>query len=210
MKTEDLIAALVADRESAPNLTRAAMLALAATLGVSAALLTMIWGLRPDMGAALEPLVALKTLLPLGLGGVALALALRLSHPTVAVGGLPSALLAAPALALIAAGLTLTTTDPAAWQMQAVGKSIAKCLASIPLLAALPMAGLMVALRQGACLTPRTTGFAVGLAAGGFAAMLYSLHCTEDSPLFYSLWYSLAVLVVAGIGAALGPRLLRW
>lgn len=210
MKTDDLIAALVADRHPAPNLRRGTLAALAATLAISAAALTLIWGLRPDLGAALAPLVALKSVLPLGLGAVALALALRRARPAVADGGLPSALLAAPALALVAVGLTLVSTEATGWQMQALGKSVAKCLVSIPLLAALPLAGLMLALRQGASLRPAPTGFAAGLAAGGFATFLYSLHCTEDSPLFYSLWYSLALLAVAGSGAALGPRLLRW
>lgn len=210
MKTDDLIATLVADRHPAPNLTRATLRALAASLILSLGLLVVFWGIRPDLGATLAPFVALKTLLPLGLGLLALALGLRRARPAVEEGGLPSALLAAPALALVAVGLTLISTDSANWQMDALGKSLVKCLTSIPLLAALPLAGLMLALRQGASLHPRATGFAAGLAAGGFGAMLYSLHCTEDSPLFYSVWYSLAILGTAGLGGLIGPRVLRW
>jgi hypothetical protein len=46
--------------------------------------------------------------------------------------------------------------------------------------------------------------------AAGFATSVYSLVCTEDSPLFYVTWYGLGILLVAGLGAALGARLLRW
>ena len=41
-------------------------------------------------------------------------------------------------------------------------------------------------------------------------AALYAIHCTEDSPLFYAVWYGLAILVATAIGAALGRFLLRW
>ncbi len=40
--------------------------------------------------------------------------------------------------------------------------------------------------------------------------MVYSIHCTEDSPLFYAVWYMLAILGASALGALLGSRLLRW
>ncbi|MBD3765305.1 MAG: DUF1109 family protein, partial [Rhodobacterales bacterium] len=43
-----------------------------------------------------------------------------------------------------------------------------------------------------------------GVAAG------YALHCTEDSPLFFVLWYGLGILVPTLAGAWLGRRLLAW
>ena len=30
------------------------------------------------------------------------------------------------------------------------------------------------------------------------------MHCTEDSPLFYAVWYVLAILVATGLGALPG------
>jgi hypothetical protein len=65
-------------------------------------------------------------------------------------------------------------------------------------------------LRSGASTRPALTGAVGGLLAGAAAAAVYSLHCTEDSPLFYAFWYLLAVVVVAAIGAAAGSRVLRW
>ena len=53
-------------------------------------------------------------------------------------------------------------------------------------------------------------GAVAGLVAGGVGATLYAMHCTDDSPLFVALWYSLAVALVALAGAAAGRWLLRW
>jgi hypothetical protein len=48
------------------------------------------------------------------------------------------------------------------------------------------------------------------LLAGGLAAALYALQCTDDSPLFIVTWYSLAIAAVTLIGTLAGRRLLRW
>ncbi|HEX4844121.1 MAG TPA: DUF1109 domain-containing protein [Limnobacter sp.] len=57
---------------------------------------------------------------------------------------------------------------------------------------------------------PSLAGFACGAFAGSLGAMGYSLACTESSPTFVSLWYTLGILLVGGLGALLGPRVLRW
>ena len=49
-----------------------------------------------------------------------------------------------------------------------------------------------------------------GLVAGGIGALIYATHCTEDNPMFYGTWYTLGIAIVAGIGAGLGPKVLRW
>jgi hypothetical protein len=48
------------------------------------------------------------------------------------------------------------------------------------------------------------------LAAGAITAMLYSLHCPETAMTFLLLWYSAGIAIIAGIGAMIGPRFLRW
>ncbi len=70
---------------------------------------------------------------------------------------------------------------------------------SIPILVAA-----FLALRQ---LAP--TRYAVAGAAGGYGACIYSLHCTEYGMPFLATWYTLGVLLVAGIGVLLSG-LLRW
>ena len=41
-------------------------------------------------------------------------------------------------------------------------------------------------------------------------AAFYAAHCPDDSPLFVAAWYSLAVALVAAVGAATGRLTLRW
>ena len=54
------------------------------------------------------------------------------------------------------------------------------------------------------------TGAIAGLLSAGLAATLYASHCTDDSPLFVATWYTIAALVVAGLGAGIGARVLRY
>lgn len=55
-----------------------------------------------------------------------------------------------------------------------------------------------------------TTGGVAGLVAGATSASIYALHCAETSPGFVMVWYSLGLALAALLGAAAGPRLLRW
>jgi hypothetical protein len=68
----------------------------------------------------------------------------------------------------------------------------------------------MTALRSGATTAPGLAGWVAGVAGGGFAAMIYALHCTEDSPLFYVTWYGLAIIGVTVASVLIGRRILRW
>jgi len=56
----------------------------------------------------------------------------------------------------------------------------------------------------------RWAGATAGFAAGSIGALVYSLHCPELAPPFIGTWYLLGMLIPTGIGALLGPRLLRW
>ena len=84
------------------------------------------------------------------------------------------------------------------------------CMAMIPLLGVAPLAAGMWALRQAAPVRPALTGAVVGMLSAGIAGFLYALHCTDDSPLFVAIWYSLATALLTLAGALLGRRLLRW
>ncbi|MEP7314455.1 MAG: NrsF family protein, partial [Pseudomonadota bacterium] len=96
------------------------------------------------------------------------------------------------------------------WLGQMVGSNASWCLRIIPLLAAAPLVACFLALRRAAPTRPALAGAAAGLLSAAVAASLYALHCTDDSPLFVAAWYGLAILLVTAVGAALGPRLLRW
>jgi hypothetical protein len=69
---------------------------------------------------------------------------------------------------------------------------------------------LLVALRAGAPQSPAMAGAVAGLLAGSLAALLYAIHCFDDSPLFVARWYLPAIAVVVLAGAAAGARALRW
>jgi hypothetical protein len=119
-------------------------------------------------------------------------------------------LAAAPLLLLGAIAVELYTVPAAEWAARLTGKNAAYCLVSIPLLSLAPLAAAFFALRNGAPEAPGLTGAVAGLAAGALAATLYATHCTDDSPLFGMVWYTLAIGAVTLAGALIGRRLLRW
>jgi hypothetical protein len=81
----------------------------------------------------------------------------------------------------------------------------------VVLLLSLPiLGGLLWALRRLAPTRLALAGGTAGLAAGAWAACLYCLHCPETSAVFVLTWYSLGIALATGLGALLGPRLLRW
>lgn len=84
------------------------------------------------------------------------------------------------------------------------------CMAIVPVLSVVPMAGLLAILRRSAPTDLTGAGFAAGMFAATIAALAYAAHCPCDTPVFVGLWYPIAFLISAGIGAALAPRLARW
>lgn len=211
MKTDDLISVLAADSRPAAPLGRGLAVAALGSAVAVAGVVVLGMDLRPDLGAALAtPVVALKTVLPLLLLALALPLVLRLGRPGLTSRPLPAYLWIVPAIAAAAVALTLARAAPAAWPALITGQTLGYCLVSIPALSVIPLAALLLALRRGAPTDPSRAGLAAGLAAGAIATALYSLHCPEDSPLFYGLWYGAGIAVAGLAGRFLGPRLLRW
>lgn len=210
MRTEDLIAAMAADTTPLPRPGRRLAVGLGVALALSVVLFALGWGPRADVGAVLASALVLKTLVPAALAVLALALAMRLVRPGTASG--PRALALGGGIAAVAAGLALALgRDGAAGLAMALDKpDLWVCLTSVPVLAAAPLAAALWALSAGAPLRPGWTGAVAGLAAGGMGAAIYSLFCTIDMALFVIPAYGAAVLIVTGLGAALGARLLRW
>jgi hypothetical protein len=214
MKTDDLIARMSAEaaaepRRPDPAITLAA--GFVAAVCVMVAIFAQGYGLRYGLGTALAtPMTAPKTLIPAALG--------LLLMPAVAAAGRPGApwprvawlVILLPLLALGLFGLEWITTPPAARSVRLIGHSISVCLPSIVLLSAPMLAAMFVALRRAAPVRPGSAGILAGLLAGGWGAALYSLYCTEDTPLFYVVWYGTGIAIVALAGGLLGRRLLRW
>jgi hypothetical protein len=212
MRTDDLVKTLAADHAiRPPSIGRVLALALVVGLAIAAAIFAVMLGPRPDAVASLSsPRFVLKFVETLLLAGTAGLLTLRLMRPDAAPGAAAVALVAAPAVLVLAVLAELMLVPADAWAMRLTGKNSLVCLTFIPLMAVPLLAALFVALRHGAPTRPVMAGAAAGLLAGGLSATLYAAHCIDDSPLFVATWYGLAIAVVATIGALLGSRLLRW
>ena len=94
--------------------------------------------------------------------------------------------------------------------VRAIGSNAIFCAICVPLLSIAPMIGLFYALSRAAPANARLAGFVAGLCAGGIGAAAYAAHCTDDSPLFVAVWYSMGVVLMGAVGALLGSRYLRW
>ena len=212
LKTDDLIRTLAEDGATRrPSL--AGRMAVALLVGglIAIALFALLLGVRPDIGSALHTWrFVLKVAVALLAYAFALWACARLTSPQVGVRDTLAGLVAAPVLLAAAVGYELLTISPDDWYTRALGSNSRVCLIAIPLLSLAPLAGALAALRVGAPQSPGTAGAVAGLMAGTLAATLYSVHCPDDSPLFVALWYSLAVAVVALLGAIAGRRVLQW
>ncbi|WBU64941.1 DUF1109 domain-containing protein [Paracoccus aerodenitrificans] len=198
MKTEELIAALAAD----PNINRP-LTGMRMALGglLSVVLLLGFWHLRADFPQVLsKPLVLAKFVLPLSVVLVAWRLKSR-----------PYGLLLLWPLwlpVLAAAGLFLLTMPDEGLAAAILGSSWRTCLASIPFLALPIGVGAFVALRRIVVTAPERDGLIAGLTAGAFAAAIYALHCNEDAPAFYTVWYSAGILICGIVGRYTGRHVL--
>lgn len=212
MITDDLIASLAAGVTPVRRgvMTRAMALGLGVGVGLAALVFYVFWGIRPDVATAMrDPFLLAKTALPLLIGCLAVPVGMAMARP----GGtsrMTAALWLVPAILCVLIVAALVVTPTGQWQAAFYGSSIVTCLTSIPLLSAPILAGLLVMLRRGAPEHPAACGAAAGLVAAGLGAAIYSLYCTEDSPLFYGVWYTLAMLGVVAVATVIGSRLLRW
>ena len=211
MKTEDLVAALVADREPSGRwFARGLVPALLAGGALSLGLFFAGLGVRKDFGAALSTWrFDLKLVLVLLALVLAFGLCRALGRP-VAPPHPGRRLLPLVALAAAAVAIELLVVPPVFWETRLVGSNALICLTAIPVLALAPLATVLVALRSAAPASPTLAGAAAGLLAATAAASLYAFHCFDDSPLFVATWYTLAAIPVVAIGAIAGRRLLRW
>ncbi len=212
MKTDDLIAAISADAKSArPPIT--SVVWLAAGAGVIAAGVLFFWLLhpRPNIAEAVtEPSFLYKWVLTLILLASALVLMLQLARPQPLSRNGLLLLLAPVGVLALGVGYELLSLPSSDWMPTVMGTSATACMMFIPMLSALPLAVLLLALRQGAPSRPALTGAVAGMAAAGIGATFYASHCTNDSPLFMAAWYVLGTAIMAIAGAFLGARLLRW
>jgi len=206
---DDLVDAL----EPAPPRPALAVFGLPLALAslVPLAVMALVLGFRPDMGAAITSIPFwVKLAVPAIVAGAAgLALA-RLSRPGSSAG--PGLMIAALTMfALLAAGVLSLTTLPEGLRLPVLmGSSLQKCLLSISVFAIPFLIAGFWALRHMAPVRPHLAGLALGLVAGGLSAAVYALSCGEDALAFIASWYQLGMLGVAVVSALIAPRIVRW
>lgn len=209
MKTDDLIRTLAADLAvHQKTVGQAAIHVVPIGLAASTGLFLLALGARPDL-LTQAAVIAPKLLATGALTLSAMALAMRMTRPERATWEF--ALLALP-LCVIAGlvSLDLAHNGLAGWRARATGMNGLYCLSMIPLLSLAPLAAILAAAHRGAVTRHFLAGAIAGMAAAGLGASLYALHCTDDSPLFVALWYSLATAVMAVVGAIACRLAVRW
>ncbi|MBA3597930.1 MAG: DUF1109 domain-containing protein [Methylibium sp.] len=211
MKTDHLIEMLARGAGPAPQAVAARRLIPVGVLGVltSAALALALMGPFPrEMLDTPAPWIKLAYagLLALAAAWLTARLARPVSRPAI-----PARLIAAVVLVMAALGASAWATTPEAERLAALfGSSWVACPWNVLALSMPALAGALWALRELAPTRPRAAGCAAGLLAGALGAGGYAFACPETSAVFVAVWYSLGIGLAAGVGAFLGPRVLRW
>lgn len=213
MKTDDLVALLSTNLEPVDRkaVVRALYVAIAGGVVAASGIVLVGLGFRPDLTTTRALIhLAIKLAFATGAVGLAMIYLMRLARP----GGerrISTFLIALPFLTIvILAAISLGSAPPAHWERMIVGDQWLECLLSIPIIAIVPFAISIWAMRKAAPTNLVRAGAFAGLVAGGVSAMAYALHCTDDSLPFIALWYGGTIVLCTLAGATLGPRLLRW
>ena len=210
---DDLIDRLASDLQPVPPgaLGRLLFCVLVPGLVLSAALIMIGHGFRPDLAAAIYlPAFWVKSIYPIALSVIGMTALMVVARP----GGRPRrAGIASLAIYLVLAALGL-------WQLRAASAENYPTLIFgisawfcpfIIVAAALPVFGaIIVFLRRSAPTNLRLAGGIAGLVAGSVGAWTYSWGCTENGLAFVALWYTLGIVLCGMLGAALSRLLLRW
>ena len=214
MKTDDLVALLSTNLEPVDRnaVVRTLYVAIAAGSIVAFGVAVVGLGFRADlMTTRALMFLAIKLAFAIGIVGLALLYLTRLARPGGERKISPALLVAMPFLTImVLAGISLGSAPQSHWERMIVGDEWLECLLSIPIIAIVPFAISIWAVRKGAPTNLSRAGAFAGLIAGGVSAMAYALHCTDDSLPFIAVWYGGTIVLCTLAGAALGPRLLRW
>jgi len=213
VKTDDLINALSRGVEPTERPRWRMNLAITLIVGliVTAVLVAIGLGVRPDIGAARMP-VMMKAMFSALAAAVILPIAVQLMKPGRPLGWRLVAVVIFVGVCALATSVALMGEMPEErWQAWMGGEGRAPwCVVLIPILAA-PTAALLTWFMRAFTPTRITlTGAAIGALSGGVSAMAYAMYCPTDSVAFVTTWYTLAIAVCAALGALVGSKFLRW
>lgn len=186
-----------------------ALMAVATAFAV--VLVAVMFGLRSDvMSGTPEPIVMVRAGILFILGLAAVSAVIASARPSVGQRstGWRWALAAASLFPITAAVLAVADREEALADVSSV--SGLWCL-GVSGMSALFIGGLLTLwLRQGAPTSLVRASWLVGLAAGSFGTLAYSLHCPSTTVYYVGLWYTLAIVLSAGVARLVVPRLIAW
>ena len=212
MRTDELIGRLSSGLEPVKRGQVTRMLLVAAAIGLVGSVVVMLgmMGLRHDFAAAMVSFgMWTKLVYTFAIALFGFWLVERMGRPGAEMTR-PLQLLAVPLLAILLLAALQMSAPQADMPKLVLGHSSRVC-AYLATVTALPtLAATFWALRQLAPTRLTVAGAGAGLFAGAVGAFVYSFHCTEGAAPFIAIWYTLGIAVVTALGAALGPRLLRW
>lgn len=211
--TREFIESLSSTLEPTPPNYMKRMIAMGLGLGalVAAIVPFVLWGPRPDFAAALETFpLWVKFAFTGALALCGAAAVIRLARP----GGRavkPAMFAGLTVLVMAVLAIAQLISTPESEHLRLLyGATAASCPWLIIALSGPVLAGGFWAMRAMAPTRLALAGAWTGLAAGASAAFFYAFSCDESAMPFVFVWYGLGILAAAMIGAALGPRLLRW
>lgn len=213
MKTDHLIRLLATEASAAPQHPLERRFALAMVLGFVAAVVLVLlgYGIRPDLAASMQlPMGWMKFGFAATLAAFAGAAVLRFARPGMRTSGVLLLSAAPVALLWAVAAWALAGAPPDMRLALVMGSSWRSCPFSIAALSLPGLVALLWAMRRAAPTRLRGAGAAAGLLSAALATLAYALHCPEMEAPFLALWYVLGIAVPTALGAALGPRVLRW
>jgi len=212
MDTSELIKKLTSDPLGpARSLSTVWLLAVCISIAIAALVFFAVLGLRSDIEAALEtPRFLFKFLVTGTLAVSAFNCVNALSRPGQNWRNEVLCLAIAPALLAMAVVAELYALPSDSWAATTIGRNSMVCLTYIPIIGLGPLAVFLWTLRYTAPTKPAFAGSVAGLLAGGIAATSYAAQCNDDSPLFVAIWYTIAVGILAILGAVGANRIARW
>ena len=192
MKTEELVSVLSNNTEPVDRrlVGRTVNIALATGVAVAVGLTIAGLGIRPDLDTARAlTFVFVKLGFTVAVVAVATLYLTRLARP----GGerrISPMVAASPfVIIMLLATVNLAMAPRSHWDQMIVGDEWLECLLSVPIIAILPFAAVIWAMRQAAPTDLVRAGAFAGLISGSISAMAYAFHCTEDSLPFVAVWY---------------------
>ncbi|PWB84649.1 MAG: DUF1109 domain-containing protein [Methylocystaceae bacterium] len=213
MKTDELIDILSTNLERVDDWRASRTLFFATSAGAAFAVVAAVLGpgLREDWNSwEAFAFLGFKLTFAMSVVGLGYTCLNKLVRP----GGeraAPLLIASLPFIAIVLLGfLSLALTPSSHWAEMMVGDQWLECLLSIPIIAIVPFAVVILVVRRGAPTDLTRAGAMAGFVSGGLSTIGYAFHCMDDSFSFVALWYAGTIALCTLAGATLGPRLLHW